>query len=463
MTYKLECLNPIMRGDIATNELATAIGDACAKNLSVVTYTDGEIYALSAIDEFNYNVIRVEEAEPMCIFTDYSFNMAEAGSNISAELKAAALLNLASEEAFTVDGTSYHVDKESGELFTADGTLVALMSDVRVVDSNAQDTFDVAFKEGLGELMSQMRDENQKAATLTWSLKQRNITKNEEGKEVFEDKLDEEGNPIFMDEELQITELIGTYTITRNMPFYVTNKYAPMSAEHPFGTDGNGMDIFARMMYGGRISLLVGFVVVILSMLIGVILGGIAGYFGGWVDTLIMRLVEIFYCIPSYPILIILGGYMDAARMDAISRLYVMMAVLGILSWAGIARLVRGQILSLREQEFMIATESTGVKVRHRIFRHLVPNVMPQLIVSATGSLGGVILTESSLSFLGLGVKFPLATWGNMIEFVTGLNENLGRYIYIWLPVGLLICFTVISFNFVGDGLRDAFDPKMKR
>ena len=154
---------------------------------------------------------------------------------------------------------------------------------------------------------------------------------------------------------------------------------------------------------------------------------------------------------------------MDASRMPPTERLYVMMAVLGILGWAGVARMVRGQILSLREQEFMVAAEATGIRVRHRIFRHLVPNVMPQLIVSATSGLGGVILTESSLSFLGLGVKFPLATWGNMIDFVTGLNENLARYVYIWLPVGLLICLTVISFNFVGDALRDAFDPKMKR
>ena len=148
--------------------------------------------------------------------------------------------------------------------------------------------------------------------------------------------------------------------------------------------------------------------------------------------------------------------------MPPYNRLFWMMVVLGILGWSGIARLVRGQILSLREQEFMIAAEATGLKTSRRIFKHLVPNVMPQLIVSMTMGLGGVILTESSLSYLGLGVKHPLATWGNIINSVSTIDA-MKSYTYIWIPVGVLICLTVIAFNFVGDGLRDAFDPKMKR
>jgi peptide/nickel transport system permease protein len=217
------------------------------------------------------------------------------------------------------------------------------------------------------------------------------------------------------------------------------------------------------MMYGGRISLMVGFVVVILESVLGSIMGGIAGYFGKWIDSFIMRLVDIFYCVPTYPILIILGAYFDSVKMDSYTRLIWMMAVMGFLGWASIARLVRGQILSLREQEFMTAVEATGLTTRRKILRHLIPNVMPQLIVSATMGLGTVIITEATLSFLGLGVKHPLATWGTMINSVTSSNENLIRYAHIWIPVGLLICLTVIAFNFVGDGLRDAFDPKMKQ
>ena len=162
------------------------------------------------------------------------------------------------------------------------------------------------------------------------------------------------------------------------------------------------------------------------------------------------------------PIMIILGAMMDAIRLDTYKRLMVMMAVLGVLGWAGVARLVRGQILSLREQEFMVATEATGIRIKDRIFKHLVPNVMPQLIVTATMGLGSVILTESTLSFLGLGVKHPLATWGTIINSVSSASA-IKHYAFIWIPVGMLICLTVIAFNFVGDGLRDAYDPKAKR
>ena len=174
-----------------------------------------------------------------------------------------------------------------------------------------------------------------------------------------------------------------------------------------------------------------------------------------------MRLVDIFYCLPSLPIMIILGAMMDALRMDTYIRLLIMMATLGILGWASVARMVRGQILSLREQEFMVAAEATGIRVKDRIFRHLIPNVMPQLIVIATMGMGSVILTESTLSFLGLGVKHPLATWGTIINSVSSATA-MAHYPHIWIPVGLLICLTVIAFNFVGDGLRDAYDPKSK-
>jgi peptide/nickel transport system permease protein len=172
-------------------------------------------------------------------------------------------------------------------------------------------------------------------------------------------------------------------------------------ARHWLGTDANGMDILTRMMYGGRISLMIGFIVVIIEMIIGVIvLGGIAGYFGKWIDNLLMRIVDIFNSIPSIPIIIIIGAVMDGLRVDPQIRMVYLMLILGILGWPGIARLVRGQILSLREQEFMVAAEATGLSVYRRIFKHLVPNVIPQLIVIATMSLGGIILTESVLSFL---------------------------------------------------------------
>ena len=198
------------------------------------------------------------------------------------------------------------------------------------------------------------------------------------------------------------------------------------------------------------------------SVLLSCLMGGISGYFGGWVDNIIMRVVDVFYCIPSMPVIIIIGAAMDAMRVDSWKRMLYLMLILGFLGWPSIARLVRGQILSLREQEFMMATEACGIKVRHRIFRHLIPNVIPQLIVTCTMSLGSTILTEATLSFLGLGVKYPFASWGNIINDVNNAYV-MTNYLFIWVPAGICLLITVLGFNFVGDGLRDAFDPKMKR
>jgi peptide/nickel transport system permease protein len=252
------------------------------------------------------------------------------------------------------------------------------------------------------------------------------------------------------------------WTVERQETTLVINKYLSPSWRHWVGTDGNGMDLLTRLMYGGRISLLIGFIVVFIQTFIGIVLGGVAGYFGKWVDNLIMRIVDVFNCIPSLPLIIILGAMMDQLRVDPYLRMVYLMVILAILGWPSIARMVRGQILTLREQEYMIAAEATGISVRSRIFKHLIPNVMPQLIVISTLSLGGVILTESVLSFLGLGVKYPFASWGNIINAVSNVYV-MTNYLFVWIPAGFCILITVLGFNFIGDGLRDAFDPKMKR
>lgn len=241
---------------------------------------------------------------------------------------------------------------------------------------------------------------------------------------------------------------------------------APISKDHWLGTDTSGFDIFVRLMYGGRISLTISFLVIFLETFIGIVLGGISGYFGKWVDQLIMRIVDIFFCLPGLPILLILSA--TIASIDSIPaehRIYYLMGFLTLMGWAGTARLVRGQILMLREQEYLMAAETTGMPARKKIFKHLIPNVMPQLIVSATLGLGGVILYESTLSYLGLGVPFPRAAWGSMIALADPSKgqEILANYPNMWVPAGVLIVITVLGFSFIGDGLRDAFDPRMKR
>ena len=239
------------------------------------------------------------------------------------------------------------------------------------------------------------------------------------------------------------------------------------SAEHPLGTDDQGYDVLARLMYGGQVSLLVSFMTVILMTLFGVFIGGIAGYFGGVVDNIIMRLCDILMCLPGVPILLILSsamdGWVELDLMEEGMRIYILMFFLTLISWPGTARLVRGQILSLREQEYMVAAEAMGYSTSRKIFKHLVPNVMPQLIVQMSLSLGSMILYEATLSYLNMGIKAPYTAWGSMINIITTNNEILQNHLYVWVPAGVCIVIAVLGFNFVGDGLRDALDPKARR
>ena len=222
-----------------------------------------------------------------------------------------------------------------------------------------------------------------------------------------------------------------------------------------------------RSFKGGRISLTVSFIAVFLITILGVILGGIAGYFGGWIDNLIMRICDVLICLPGIPILLILSsamdGWVELNMMEESWRIYILMLFLTFISWPGTARLVRGQILSLREQEFMVAAEAMGYSTGRKIFKHLIPNVMPQLIVQMSLGLGSMILYEATLSYLNLGVRAPYAAWGTMINIISTNTDILQNYFNIWGPPGICIVIAVLGFNFVGDGLRDALDPKMRR
>ena len=409
-----------------------------------------------------FTVYKMGAVKTAKIFTRLMVDTYEIGAPVSQELRVGALMNAAKGGSFTADGQKYSIANEDGMLVVrdAEGKEYMEFTLFSVRRYNGEDTMAYDLKRAIEEKVSEMIEQDSKQASFSYQLPQQG----DNGEYLY----DEAGNLLYQESELTISRRDmsgsekGEYVITAEQVIYVIDMFAGPSSKHILGTDGDGFDVMSRIMYGGRVSLMVGFVVVFLECFLGIIMGGLAGYYGGWVDMLIMRLVDIFYCLPSMPIMIILGAMMDALRMNTYLRLLIMMAALGIMGWAGVARLVRGQILSLREQEFMVATEATGIKVKDRIFHHLVPNVMPQLIVTATMGMGGVIITESTLSYLGLGVKHPLATWGTIINSVSSASA-MAHYAHIWIPVGLLICLTVIAFNFVGDGLRDAYDPKAKR
>jgi peptide/nickel transport system permease protein len=234
------------------------------------------------------------------------------------------------------------------------------------------------------------------------------------------------------------------------------------SLRHWLGTDKLGRDVLTRVLQAGRISLTVGLASMVLSVFIGSILGAIAGYYRGIVDQVIMRVADLLMTIPSLPLLFIIGALLSDWKVPTDYRMYIVMVMLSIVGWPALARLVRGQILSIREQEFMQATVVLGLRDRRKLFHHLLPNIVPLLIVIATLNIGGSILMESVLSFFGLGVIAPTPTWGNMIDTANNLIDFQERP-WLWIPPGLSIFATVIAINIFGDGLRDVLDPKQRK
>ena len=227
----------------------------------------------------------------------------------------------------------------------------------------------------------------------------------------------------------------------------------PPSREHILGTDETGRDVLSRLVYGARVSLSVGIVAVTIYTLIGLVLGSIAGYLGGWVDDLVMRFTDVVMCFPTLIIIITVVSFVGPS-------IYNVMAVIGLLGWPSTARLIRGQVLVLREREYVEAARALGMRSDAILLRHVLPNGIFPVIVSATFGVANAILTEAGLSFLGLGVQPPIASWGNMLNAAQSITI-LESMPWLWLPPGLMIVAAVLAINFVGDGLRDALDPRM--
>lgn len=245
------------------------------------------------------------------------------------------------------------------------------------------------------------------------------------------------------------------YVILESEDGLVLKDKSPAESGTLLGTDNVGRDEFSRLIYGARVSMSVGIVAVGISLLVGVLLGSISGYFGGWLDMVIMRLVDVVNCFPVLFLIIIISTILKPS-------IYNIMVIMGLCNWTATARLVRGEILRVRETEYVQAAVSLGASDRRIIFSHVIPNVMAPIIVEGTMQMARSILTEASLSYLGVGVQLPTASWGNMLMSANNL-ATLTRRPWQWVPAGLCILLAVLSINFVGDGLRDAFDSKQKK
>lgn len=236
------------------------------------------------------------------------------------------------------------------------------------------------------------------------------------------------------------------------------------STEFPFGTDSIGRDVLARTIYGGQISILIGLVSVTVAVFLGTIVGLVSGYFGGILDSALMRFTEAMLSIPTLLLLLVMAKFFGGRipNIPAFGRTFsgsviVIIVIIGLTGWMGLARIVRSTVLSLKETEFVLAARALGAPHGRIIFGHILPNTLTPIIVSATLGIAGAILQEAYISFLGLGVQPPTATWGNML---TGARDNIDKAPWLWMIPGLFIALTVLSINFVGDGLRDALDPR---
>jgi peptide/nickel transport system permease protein len=243
-------------------------------------------------------------------------------------------------------------------------------------------------------------------------------------------------------------------------------RLSPPSAQHPFGTDTIGRDVMARSIYGGQISLIIGLLAVLIEIIIGITVGALAGYYGGIVDSILMRITEAMLNIPEIFLLIVMAKFFggEIPEIDLFGRTFsgsvvVIVLIIGFTSWMYLARIVRAQFLSLKENDFVLAARATGASRLDIIFRHILPNSIAPIIVTATLGIANAILAEAYISFLGLGVQPPTATWGNMLD---GANNYLESAPWLWFFPGLLILMTVLSINFLGDGLRDAIDPRSR-
>jgi len=257
---------------------------------------------------------------------------------------------------------------------------------------------------------------------------------------------------------LILAVLLGSFSPYSSVDSNVSERLQPPSLHHPMGTDALGRDLLTRILYGGRISLTVGLLVVGITLVIGVTVGALAGYAGGWIDNVLMRITDVALTLPSLLVLILLSAILRDVELPFFQRnnVITISVVIGLLSWMTFARLVRAAFLTIRELDFITAARSLGLPNLRIVMAHILPNAIGPIIVEATLTLGFAIIEESGLSFLGFGIQQPTPSWGNLLS---NAQQNFVRTPWLAIFPGLMIFITIISVNYIGDGLRDAFDP----
>ena len=401
--------------------------EAIKKGEETFTYKDND-YEVETLNEDLY-VFR-QGRTVLAYAAKDMVTAADGVAELSFDAKLAALTaQAAGETTFTADGQDYELDADGN--ITQSGSEVAYIGRFVVSAADASVVISRDFRDRLEEAI----DDNITEFTYT----------------------DADGNEAEYD--IVYDASTGVWSVKQMTETYVFDRYASPNKEHWLGTDTNGMDMLTRLMYGGRVSLIIGFIVVAIEGSIGIVMGGISGYFGGWVDILLMRVTEIVGAIPFLPFALVLSAILQSSDLHENTRIFIIMLILGLLSWTGLAKLIRGQILAEREKEFVTAARSMGVKEGRIAFKHILPNVISVILVSVTLDFAGCMLTESSLSYLGFGVQLPRPTWGNMLD---GSRNALviQSYWWRWVFPALFLSIVVICINIIGDTLREVLDPK---
>ena len=470
------------------NRLAV-VGLTILAVMFIFSFIGGLISPYGQDEVFYRDDIQLKEYAAMSENTEYRYLVAD-GQEFGTILQAQLTLHMGKDDSFSYKGVTYDVTEEGDSLYSVSsgGRLLAIAYKDIISSSDPSQKF--GFNFSFNALKAHANGEAEFTASgKTYTLDEDSVMLNGEeiayiSRFVIQSKVS--GTVISKDFKERVQQAVENgetkytyvndagqereikleynpakyqWSIKEGTSTRVFDAYSFPDSAHWLGTDKNGMDMLTRLMYGGRVSLMIGFIVVIISAALGVVLGGVSGYFGGWVDILLMRVTEIVGAIPFLPFALVLSAILQSSDLHENTRIFIIMLILGLLSWTGLAKLIRGQILAEREKEFVTAARSMGVKEGRIAFKHILPNVISVILVSVTLDFAGCMLTESSLSYLGFGVQLPRPTWGNMLD---GSRNALviQSYWWRWVFPALFLSIVVICINIIGDTLREVLDPK---